>query len=133
MRCRSTWIIVPLLAISAILCGCDGGGSGNDGPVELVISGTWMGSCLYEGDPHSVTLLLHESNGRITGVWDGYLVSGTASGNAIAITYNTVSGAGLPMAVYLDGAIEGSNMNSTITITVNGLPVSQVSCMLERQ
>jgi hypothetical protein len=133
MRLWFSLAILPLLAVSVMLCGCDGGGSTDSGPVPLVISGTWLSSCLFNGTPNSVTLLLHENNGRITGIWDGYLISVTSSGNEVAIVYNTVSADGLPMAVYLDGTIEGNEMSATITLSVNGQEASDISCVLERQ
>jgi hypothetical protein len=107
--------------VAAAAGGGGGGGSsggGGGGSTASVVSGTWRGMG-YAPQTGSVptTLILSQSDNRVSGTWDGATVTGTVSGNQLTLTFTPFTQSGVSFTGGGSATVTGNSMSGTMSMT----------------
>jgi hypothetical protein len=116
-----TFLFLVLVLVLAMGMGCSSGGSSSGGggtESTANVSGTWKGTGnSKETGTLPTTLILSQSGNSVSGTWDGLAVTGTVSGNQLALTFTPFTLNGVNITGSGSATVIGDNMSGTFSLT----------------
>ena len=116
-----TYLLLVLVLILAMVTGCSSGGSSSGGggtDSTANVSGTWKGTGnSKETGTLPTTLILGQSGNNLSGTWDSLAVTGTVSGNQLALTFTPFTLNGVNITGSGSATVTGNSMSGTFSMT----------------